>query len=244
MIRTILVVLVLVGFFIITLPFLLIGYIIGSFNRDRQRRYALAVIRIALQLVKLFSGLRLEVKGLERVPTDEAVLYIGNHRSYFDIVINYLTVHAPAGFVAKKSLVAIPIFGLWMKMLGCIGLDRHDIKQGLEVIKTAASYIKEGTSIVIFPEGTRNNADWETQAFKGGSFKIATKAGCRIVPVAISHADEIFEQHVPFIKSRRCIIEFGEPIDVTALSRSEIKELHITVHEQIDRMRAANEGRA
>ncbi len=244
MIRTILVILILILFFILTLPLLLIGLIIGLFNRDRQRRYALAIIKVVLHLIRLACGLRLEVKGRDNIPADEAVLYIGNHRSYFDIVIGYLTVRGPAGFVAKKSLASIPIFGQWMGLLGCLGIDRNDVKQGLEVIKTSAAFIKEGTSIIIFPEGTRNNDSWETRSLKGGSFKIATKAACKIVPMALSHVDEIFEQHIPWIKSTRCTIEFGAPIDVTALSRDEIKQLPTAVLQQIDTLRAKNEGRA
>ena len=122
------------------------------------------------------------------MPKDEAVLYIGNHRSFFDIIITYSRCPRLTGYISKQSITKIPVLGLWMKRLHCLFLDRDDIKQGLKVVLAAIDQVKSGISICVFPEGTRcKNKDdlTEVQSFKEGTFKIATKSKCKIVPMAI-----------------------------------------------------------
>ena len=96
------------------------------------------------------------VIGEENVPKDEPVLYIGNHRSYFDIVMTYIRVPRPTGYIAKIEMLKIPLLSHWMKYLHCLFLDRNDIKQGMKIILTAIDKVKSGISICVFPEGTRN----------------------------------------------------------------------------------------
>ena len=82
-------------------------------------------------------------------------------------------------------------------------LDRDDIKQGLKVVLAAIDQVKSGISICVFPEGTRcKNKDdlTDVQSFKEGTFKIATKSKCKIVPMAIMGTNEIFEDHLPWVK--------------------------------------------
>ena len=103
--------------------------------------------------------------------------YIGNHRSYFDIVLSYSRCPIRTGYIAKKEMERYPLLSNWMRYLHCLFLDRKDIKQGLKTILTAIEKIKSGISICIFPEGTRNkNKDeLELLPFHEGSFKIASK---------------------------------------------------------------------
>ena len=119
----------------------------------------------------------------------------------------------------------VPILNLWMKGLHCLFLDREDIKEGLKIILTAIDYIKAGVSITVFPEGTRGKDPDETkmQPFHEGTFKIATKTGCPIIPMAISHSSQIFEDHKPWIRSAHVIIEYGAPIYPNQLSKEEKK---------------------
>ena len=131
--------------------------------------------------------------GEENVPKNQPVLYIGNHRSYFDIVLTYARCPDLTGYIAKKEMQKIPFLSRWMKFLYCLFLDRTDIKAGLKVILTAIDQIKSGISIMIFPEGTRGkgSSDLDLLPFHEGSFKIATKTGCPIIPVCINHSSEI-----------------------------------------------------
>lgn len=102
------------------------------------------------------AGTKVTIIGEENVPKDTPVLYIGNHRSYFDIVLSYSRCPIRTGYIAKKEMERYPLLSNWMRYLHCLFLDRKDIKQGLKTILTAIEKIKSGISICIFPEGTRN----------------------------------------------------------------------------------------
>ena len=99
------------------------------------------------------------------------------HRSYFDILLTYTRCVRRTGYIAKKEMERYPLLSNWMKYLHCLFLDRKDIKQGLKTILTAIEKIKSGISICIFPEGTRNKNQDESELlpFHEGSFKIASK---------------------------------------------------------------------
>ncbi len=181
-----------------------------------------------LSVSSFLSGADIEFIGEENVPKDEAVLYIGNHRSFFDIIITYSRCPRLTGYISKQSITKIPVLGLWMKRLHCLFLDRDDIKQGLKVVLAAIDQVKSGISICVFPEGTRcKNKDdlTDVQSFKEGTFKIATKSKCKIVPMAIMGTNEIFEDHLPWVKKRHVVIRYGTPIDPASLSKEEQKHL-------------------
>ena len=114
-----------------------------------------------------------------------------------------------------------------MRYLHCLFLNRKDIKEGLKTILTAIEEVKNGISICIFPEGTRNKGDSELELlpFHEGSFKIATKTGCPVVPMAIHNSAEIFEAHFPKIRPCKVVVEYGDPIYPDQLSKEDKKHL-------------------
>ena len=100
-----------------------------------------------------------------------------------------------------------------MQYLHCLFLDRENAKEGLKTILKAIEYVKNGISIFIFPEGTRNNGEeLSLLPFKDGAFKIATKTGCPIVTVSLNNTADILENHFPRIKKTHVVIEYGKPI--------------------------------
>ena len=107
----------------------------------------------------------------------------------------------------------------------CLFLDRSNVKEGLKTILSAIDKVKSGISIFIFPEGTRNKTPETLMEFKGGSFKIAEKSGCPIIPVTMVNMSDIFEDHLPRVKKTRVVIEFGAPIDMSALDREDKKHI-------------------
>jgi len=126
-----------------------------------------------------------------------------------------------------------------MKRLHCEFLNRSDVKEGLKVILSCIEKVKKGISIFIFPEGTRNkNKENLTDIgeFKDGSFKIASKTGCKIVPVAITGSNKVFEDHVPFIKSANVILEYGKPITYNELDKEDQKHVGAYFQKQIQEM--------
>ena len=225
MIRFILVAGFVVLFLVCSIPLLIIEWIIGKFNMDIKNKSSLAIVLWAFRVCLFFAGTKVIVKGEENVPKDEPVLYIGNHRSYFDILVTYVRVPRPTGYIAKKEMLKWPLLVNWMKNLHCLFLDRQDVNQGLKVILSAIEKINTGISICVFPEGTRNKINHTFMEFHEGSFKIASKSGCPIIPMTIYNSADIFEDHLPKIKKTTVILEYGKPIYVKDLPKEDQKRI-------------------
>lgn len=234
MIRFIVVILFVVLFLVLSIPIMIVEWIIGKFNMDVKSKSSLAIVNWAFRVVRVLSGTKVIIKGLENVPNDTAVLYVGNHRSFYDIILTYPKVPRPTGYIAKREMLKVPLLSVWMKYLHCLFLDRENVKEGLKTILEAVEKAKSGISICIFPEGTRNKTADTFLPFHEGSFKIAEKAGVPIVPMTIVNSAAIFEDHLPKIKKATVIIEYGKPIDVKQLSKEERKIIGNTVKSVIE----------
>lgn len=226
--RTILAFIFVFLFLIVSLPLLGIEWIVSKFNKRAADISMLRYVQWGFKMVMFFSGTKLTVIGEENVPKDEPILYIGNHRGIFDAVVTYARCPGLTGYISKNSVAKVPILNLVMKRIYCLFIDREDIKQSMKVILSAIDYVKQGVSICIFPEGTRNKDKSNSASvltFKEGSFKIAQKTGCKIVPMAITGTAEIFEDHLPWIHSRHVILQYGKPVDISALPKEEQKKV-------------------
>ncbi|MBR4530335.1 MAG: 1-acyl-sn-glycerol-3-phosphate acyltransferase [Lachnospiraceae bacterium] len=234
MLRLILVLLFLIVFLLISIPVLFVLWLIGLARPVIKERASLAIVSWAFRVIAFLSGVKLSVEGRENVPQNEGVLFIGNHRSYYDIVLAYGLATSPVGFISKKQVRLVPVLGLWMKNLHCLFLDRDDLKQGLAVINEAAELVKQGVSIMIYPEGTRNKTDSALLPFHRGSFKIAQKSGCKIIPVTVTRTEEIYEAHRPFIRKATIRLIYGTPIDTGAMEPAERRLVDARVHDVIE----------
>ena len=240
MIRFILAIIFLIPIVLVACILLPIEWIIGKCNKRAKDYSSLRFVQGIFRILLWVSGVKVTIKGKENIP-EETALYVGNHRSIFDILILYTQCKNLTGFVAKDSVEKLPVFRNWMRNLYCLFLNRSDIKQGLQVILQAIDYVKKGISICIFPEGTRNKGnELELLPFKEGSFKISLKTGCPIVPVAMNRTADIFESHFPKIKKTHVILEYGTPIYPKDLSRDEQKTIGATCQNIIQEMLIKN----
>lgn len=226
MIRFLLVVIVLIGFLIASIPLLIGERLVARKDYQKEQEHCLAVVQAMFRMIIRLTGSKVNVIGLENIP-DEAVLYVGNHRGYFDILVGYTTVPGLTGFVAKKEMLRYPILSDWMKNVNCLFLDRNNMKEGFKMILQGVENVKRGVSVWIFPEGTRCESEdpLELLPFKEGSLKIAEKSGCPIVPVAITGTADIFEKHLPFMRPSKVTIQYGEPIYPSQLMPEERKRI-------------------
>lgn len=229
MIRSFFVIVFLILFFIASLIMLPIEWIIGKFNPHAKDISSLRIVQGAFHVILFLSGVKTTVKGLENIPDDEPVLFIGNHRGFFDTIISYTHMKQPTGFVAKKEMKKALIIRRWMENLYCLFLDRNNMKEGLKTILQGIDYIKDNKSIFIFPEGTRNTKEG-IAAFHAGSFKFAEKTGCKIIPVVQTNTDCIFEKQFPRLKATHTVIEFGKPIDINSFPKEERKKIPAYTH--------------
>ena len=225
MLRTIALINCLTLFLILTLPALLVFKLLYKKYPAQIDRLSLSIVKWGLHMMVVLAGTEVIVLGEENVPKDRPVMYVGNHTSFFDIMLTYSRVPTLTGFVSKKSMEKFPGLNLWMNRVHCLFLDRDNIKEGLKTILQAIDHVKNGISIFIFPEGTRNKNPETLMEFKEGSFKIAEKGGCPIIPVTLVNASDIFEDHLPRVKKTRVVIEYGAPIDMKELDKDTRKHV-------------------
>ena len=235
MIRFILVTLTLLLYLILGIPVLLIEWGISKWNPHFRDISCLRMVQAAFKLILWLTGADITYIGRENIPKDQAVLYISNHNSYFDILLTYSQCPGLTGYVAKAEMLKAPLLRDWMKRLYCLFLDRSNIRAGMQTILTGIEYIKKGISICIFPEGRRSR-DGKMQPFKEGSMKVASKTGCPIIPIAITGSAEIWENHMPKIKPCRVIVEYGAPIRPKELTKDEQKFLGSYTQQKIQEM--------
>lgn len=233
--RTIITLIYVVFFLIMSFPVSGIQWLIAPKDKHKRDLMLLSYVHWGFRTVEKLTGSKVTVKGLENIPKDRPVVYISNHQSIYDIVVTYSRIPGLCGFIAKKSLLEIPILGWLMKRLYSLGIDRENLKDGLKVILKAIDEAKNGISICIYPEGTRSK-DGEVHEFHAGSFKVATKSGCPVIPVAVNGTRGILEYHFPNIKKSNVTLTFGKPIETKNMSRDEQKELPKRVREEIIQM--------
>jgi len=169
------------------------------------------------------ARIRLAVTGLELLPPDGPVIYMGNHQGNFDI--HALTVAIPRRFawVAKEELFRIPLFGPAMRRAGYIPLDRSDGRKALKSMRLAAERIAAGTSVVIFPEGTRTK-DGALLPFKRGAFMLAARAGVPIVPFTINGSMERNPRNRLELHPGTISVSFQAPVAVAGVPEGELME--------------------
>ncbi len=188
-----------------------------------------------------FAGTKIEVRGKENIPDDEAVLFVGNHRSYFDIIITQTLSKNPMAFVAKKEFLKYPLLHHYMTDIGCLYLDRDNPRQAMKTIAEGTRRLEEGLSLGLFPEGTRNHGK-ELLPFKEGGYRMAEKSGRPIVLMALTGIDDIFENNHHMLKKKNVVIEYSEPFYPSKMEKAERKEFYVSIPGRIEEM-LANVGK-
>lgn len=225
---------------VLCLPYHLYLKVLAKKDQEKAYKKAQKIVKGFFSMVMFLAGCKRTIIGQENIPFDKPVLFVGNHRSYFDILACHNSINLPLAFMSKEEIKKIPLLHLYMTDIGCTYLDRTDLKKGLETINQSAEIVKSGHSMMIFPEGTRNHGQ-ELLPFKDGAYKIAQKAGCPIVPVAICGTDLVMEANKHhLIHGHKVVIEFLEPIDITGMKPKERKALLETIPDMIQKTRLKN----
>ena len=225
----------------------LFGYMIVHYGTLRRAERALAagdtetveqlvdrhIPRWSRGILKV-TGVTLTVEGLENIPKEGPCVFVGNHRSYYDIPILLTALDAPHGILAKEELEKIPLLNRWMKLLGCVFVKRDDIRASVKALNDATAIVESGRSFVIFPEGTRyKGEEGGAGEFKAGAFRIAIKTGVPVVPVAISGARGLFEGHGLRATPGDIRVRILPAIQTAGMSKAEQKQLPDAVRQTI-----------
>jgi 1-acyl-sn-glycerol-3-phosphate acyltransferase len=184
--------------------------------------------------ILLVSRIRVSVKGLSQVNPARSYIYMSNHQSNFDIPV--LLAHLPVQFrwLAKAELFKIPIFSRAMRGAGYVRIDRFNREAAIESIKEAAAKMKDGVSVMIFPEGTRSD-DGSIRPFKKGGFVMAVDTGVPIVPIILKGTWPIMAKSSWRINAGEVTLQIEKPIDTTGYTRDTKDDLIETVRSAICR---------
>jgi 1-acyl-sn-glycerol-3-phosphate acyltransferase len=207
-------------FQLVSTLFLTVYFLLGLLDwKNRQAALLEWISRAWAQAMVSLAGGTVEVSGLENLPRRQGVLFISNHQGAFDIPLLIGFIPGLKGFVSKKENFRLPIVGTWMKLLGCIVIDRGDLRQSARAIARGVRDLRSGRSLVIFPEGTRSRSG-AMNPFKEGSFKLATRSGSVIVPLTIDGSRGLFEGNGHRIRPGRIRLTIHPPLAAADSSSS------------------------
>jgi 1-acyl-sn-glycerol-3-phosphate acyltransferase len=161
------------------------------------------------------SGVRLDAEFEVPLDPERSYVYLANHQSYFDIPALMPVAPGQVRFAAKRSLFRIPVFGWSLWVGGFIPIDREEPSKATQAFSAAAERVRQGASVLFFPEGTRS-ADGKLAPFQRGGFLIALKAGLPIVPVGIEGARQVMPRGRVWVTPGRITVRFGTPLDCAA----------------------------
>ena len=185
-------------------PVVLYGILSGK--TDPIYRVGIVGARMALWL----AGVRLEVRGKERIPANRAVVFMPNHQSNCDPPA-VLAVLPPVLVMVKKEFFRVPVLGRGMRLRGFVPVDRKNRERAIQAVEQAAKMLKAGFSFLAYPEGTRS-PDGRLQPFKKGVFMMALKAGAPIVPISISGSNKIMRKGEISLRPGTVKITFHDPV--------------------------------
>ncbi|MHB1127959.1 MAG: lysophospholipid acyltransferase family protein [Bacillota bacterium] len=188
-----------------------------SAERDRLVDRMTALIS---RLLFSLTASKLKIVGAENIPKEGPVLFVSNHQGHMDSVIIHAFIDKPKGFVSIVEVLNIPILSTWMKYMRCVFMDRDDARQSLACIYQGIDYLKQGRSMVVFPEGKLS--DWgPTGVFNRGWLKLATKTGVPIVPITINGSYKVLSKDGSNVQSATVECVISKPIPTVNLKKED-----------------------
>jgi 1-acyl-sn-glycerol-3-phosphate acyltransferase len=182
------------------------------------------------------TGSRVHLEPLPPLP-DGPLIFASNHESALDIWVLFKVLPRSVRFIAKAELFRLPVFGAYMRLGGHVPVDRRNHAQAVQSLRQAGEVVRAGTSLIVFPEGTRS-LDGRVHPFKKGPFVVAMEAGVPVVPVAISGSGKVTPKRAIAIWPGPIRVAVGEPVrpadfpDRTALL-TEVRRRVIALHRRI-----------
>jgi 1-acyl-sn-glycerol-3-phosphate acyltransferase len=182
-----------------------------------------------------FFGMKVSVIGYENLDPLKPYIFVSNHASMFDIPTVFVALKGNVNIVFKKELTYVPIWGWALRYGHFIMIDRSNPREAMASIERAAQSIRKGSSVILFPEGTRT-LDGKLQPFKRGAFSLAVKAGVPVVPLTINGTFTIMPKGSLNIKPANISVVLGEPIPTLGLNGKDAElELMEQVHHAIEK---------
>ena len=172
------------------------------------------------------GNVTIAAEGLDNIPKENGFMFFPNHQGMYDVLAIMDVCPVPISVVAKKEVEHVPFLKQVFACIHALFMDRENLRQSMQVINEAADVVKEGKNVILFPEGTRSRKGNQLLEFKSGSFKIAVKAKCPIVPVALKNCFVPFDSNT--VRPVTVEVHFLDPIpyeEYQGMKTTEIAEM-------------------
>jgi 1-acyl-sn-glycerol-3-phosphate acyltransferase len=174
--------------------------------------------------ILFFSGVRVQVLHSERLSSEYGRVIVSNHESYADILVLLANVPLSVRLLAKRSIFRVPVLGWSIRAAGFVPVDRGMRSRGAATVDAALRLLKNGRSIVVFPEETRTR-DGELSPFKPGAALLALRSGFPLLPVAIAGTRRVLPRGTLDMTPGRVALAIGAPISVSGRSARDREEV-------------------
>lgn len=220
-----------------TILFCIWGFLLSLFDRENGRLVHLYAAVPWARIILWVGGVRGKVIGAENIEKEKNYVFMCNHQSFVDIFV--LLSHIPKDFkfIMKKELMEIPILGPAMRKAGYMEIERDDPKESIRQLNRVVELVKNGTSVLIFPEGTRS-PDGRLLPFKKGGFYIAIRSGVDILPLYIKGTNRIAPKGSWTMKKGNYTLIVGKPISTKDFEKKKIDQLLQYTREKMIEMSA------
>jgi len=205
--------------------------ITGSFI-DRSGNFPHIIAGIWAKSILFVGRIQVTLRGRSNIDPSKSYVYMSNHQSNFDIPVLLSHLNVQFRWLAKAELFKIPLFGVAMKRAGYISIDRTNRVSAINSLNRAAEVIRNGVSVMIFPEGTRSR-DGRIRPFKKGGFILAIDSGAAIVPVVLHGTRHIMPKERLRIVPGNVRVDIHEPIETSGYTRKNKDDLMDTVRHTI-----------
>lgn len=217
----------------VTVPAALLVILLGPFDRFGKRAYG--ITRLWAWLILTIAGVAVKVSGLRQIDPKQRYVFMVNHQSNIDIPVLIRSLPAfQLRWIAKRELLWVPLFGWAMWAAKHITVDRSGRFDALGSLKKAKARMKDGISLVVFPEGTRSS-DGNLLPFKRGGFLLAAKSQTPIVPVTITGSGLILPKGDWRIRGGKIEVTVGAPLSVKDYRPATLRGLSAHVQELIEK---------
>jgi len=221
-------------FFLIATPFVTLAVCIAAIidtgllkkSAEESQKYP----RMWAKLLTRIANIHVKVTGIENIDSNATYVFAGNHTSQLDIYSFQAQFPHDFRWIAKKELFNVPIFGLAMRKVGFISIDRSHGRKALKSLYQAAKRISDGSSVLIFPEGTRSQ-DGKLHPFKAGAFLLAIKSGVQVVPIGFNNASTLLPKGK--LWGGEIVIRIGKPVPTTNYTTKDKQKLATILHDRV-----------
>ncbi|HXG92513.1 MAG TPA: lysophospholipid acyltransferase family protein [Blastocatellia bacterium] len=208
-------------------PFLILLFLI-----TKKENVIYSPVRAFVRMGLAIVGVRVEVRGLERLDPRQSYIFTPNHQSLIEVPLFVTYLGRNPAYLAKKELFKYPVFGYGIRLIGVVPVDRSNTKSAVESARLATENLRRGKSYIVYPEGTRS-PDGRLLPFKKGAFMMAIEAGVPVVPVTISGATKIMPKAQIKVYPSTVRITVHEPISTEGYSKENVAELVESAREKI-----------